>query len=147
MACTLLCLMGMVLVQERMTGHEVEERLEKGWRLEVAKGQWVDASVPGYVHTDLMAAGIIRDPFYGAQEQDAAWIAERAWKYSLNFDAGQVYGSRKTDLLFDGLDTYAEVYLNGKKILSADNQFIRWRCDVTSLLKRKDNQLVVIFKP
>ncbi len=147
MACTLLCLMGLVLLQGRMTGQEVQEKLGTGWRLELAKGQWIDASVPGYVHTDLMAAGIIRDPFYGAQEQDAAWVAERAWKYSLNFDAGLVYGSRKTDLVFDGLDTYAEVYLNGKKIVSADNQFIRWRCDVTSLLKRKDNQLVVVFKP
>jgi beta-mannosidase len=130
------------------TSGEVTELLNSGWKLQTANGKWIPATIPGYVHTDLFHAGLIPDPFYGTNEQAVAWVAEKAWQYSLTFDVTTLMlKNYRVDLVFEGLDTYAEVWLNGKKILAANNQFREWSCDVKQLLKPKGNQLLVIFPP
>lgn len=127
---------------------EVTELLNSGWKLQTAKGKWIPATVPGYVHTDLLKAGLIPDPFIGDNEKAVQWVAEKEWQYSLTFDAPlTILWNYRADLVFEGLDTYAEVWLNGTKILSANNQFREWRCDVKQLLTHKGNKLLVIFPP
>ena len=46
---------------------------------------WLPASVPGGVHTDLMAQGMIPDPFVGDNEAKVQWVAEADWEYQLSF--------------------------------------------------------------
>ncbi len=108
--------------------------------------EWLPATVPGTVHTDLMAAGKIPDPFFGINEKLVQWVEEKNWEYRCVFslsDSNRHHG--KATLVFEGLDTYASVSLNGKLILQADNMFRRWEIPVDSILLAGDNILTVDF--
>jgi beta-mannosidase len=108
---------------------------------------WLPATVPGCVHTDLLAAGKIGDPFHRLNEKDQQWIENEDWEYrtTLPVDAATLARDR-VELVFAGLDTFAEVFVNGgAPVLTADNMFRSWRADVKSRLKPGDNQLVVRF--
>ena len=101
---------------------------------------WLPATVPGCVHTDLLAAGKIGDPFYRLNEKDQQWIENEAWEYrtTLPVDAATLARER-VELVFAGLDTFAEVFVNGAPVLTADNMFRSWRADVKAKLKAGDN--------
>jgi beta-mannosidase len=90
--------------------------------------QWHAAAVPSTVQMDLLRNGLIVDPFTGAHETQLQWIGLADWEYrtTLNVDAATLTHEH-VDLVFDGLDTYATVRLNGQQILEADNMFRRWR--------------------
>jgi len=92
---------------------------------------WLPATVPGCVHTDLFAAGKIADPFVGLNEKDQAWIENEDWEYRTTFrvDAA-ARAADHVELVFAGLDTYAEVLVNGVSVLWATNMFRTWRVDV-----------------
>ena len=117
------------------------------WQVRQGRGHnWYPATVPGTIHTDLMAAGVIEDPYMGFGERAVQWVDKEDWIYRSVFDVPEGFiGKQVKELCFDGLDTYAEVSLNGRKILDADNMFRRWRVDVSDLLREKDNELVVKF--
>jgi beta-mannosidase len=104
------------------------------------------AEVPGVVHLDLLRQGEIPNPFYGTNEEDVQWIENEAWEYQMSFDLENLDSAKNYELVFEGLDTYAEVKLNGTPILSADNMFRSWRIDVGALLKKTNNQLHILFK-
>lgn len=108
--------------------------------------EWKSATVPGTVHTDLLAHGDIQDPFRGTGEQDAAWVSERNWTYRCQPFR---FKKRKTDehvlLQFEGLDTYAKVFLNDSLILWTNNAFRSWEVEVRDLLKSKGNVLEIRF--
>jgi beta-mannosidase len=109
--------------------------------------EWLPAVVPGCVHTDLLRAGIIADPFYGTNEHDLQWIDKIDWEYRAVFDIQeQLLSASKLELVFDGLDTYADVYINGTHVLSADNMFRSWRADIKPLATAKDNTLLIRFR-
>jgi beta-mannosidase len=93
--------------------------------------QWLPATVPGGVHTDLMAAGRIPDPFVGDNEVRVAWVAESDWEYrrSVTVDP-DVHSQERVLLVCDGLDTLATVLLNGVEVGKTDNMFRRYRWDV-----------------
>ncbi|MCE1165093.1 MAG: glycoside hydrolase family 2 protein [Bacteroidetes bacterium] len=105
------------------------------------------ASVPGTVHTDLLANKLIEDPFYGTNESALQWIEEQEWVYSSSFELTAEQITQKAELVFEGLDTYADVYLNGQKILSADNMFREWRIGCAGFLKEGKNSIGVVFTP
>ncbi|HEY7371322.1 MAG TPA: sugar-binding domain-containing protein, partial [Polyangia bacterium] len=107
---------------------------------------WLPAIVPGCVHTDLFAAGKIGDPFYRLNEKDQQWIENESWEYraTVPVDAATLARER-VELVFAGLDTFADVFVNGAHVLTADNMFRSWRADVKSHLKPGDNQVVVRF--
>jgi len=111
-----------------------------------AEEPWLPATVPGCVHTDLMAAGKIGDPFYRLNEKDQQWIENEAWEYraTLPVDAATLARER-VELVFAGLDTFAEVFVNGAPVLTANNMFRSWRVDVKAKLKAGDNEIVVRF--
>ncbi len=121
--------------------------LDHGWQLqEVGDSTWIPATVPGTVHTDLLAAGRIPDPFLGDPEKRLQWIEDADWTYRTHFDVdARMLGRDHVELVFDGLDTYADVSVNGTKVLSADNMFRRWRVDVKRLLHEGSNTLEVRF--
>ena len=111
------------------------------------EAEWLPARVPGCVHTDLKANGRIPDPFYGANELSLQWIDKHDWEYAAAFDVpAELMAQSKVELVFDGLDTFAEVSLNGAFVLRADNMFRRWRADVRPFLKDRGNELRVLFR-
>ena len=109
--------------------------------------QWRTAKVPGSVHTDLLAHGLIRDPYVGAPEAELQWIGLADWEYRARFDVDAATLARpNAELRFDGLDTYAEVTLNGKPLLRADNAHRTWRARVEGRLRAKGNELQIVFR-
>jgi beta-mannosidase len=124
--------------------------------VDISKGSWffhqkdsdkiLKAKVPGSVHMDLLRNGEIPDPYYRDNEEKLQWIGERDWVYETEFDVSrEIIGRENLEMVFKGLDTYADVYLNDSLILKADNFFREWVVDVKSLLKDKGNKLVVSF--
>ncbi len=127
--------------------------LDRGWefRQRVAvesnpAAEWRPATVPGDVHLDLLANKLIPEPFYRDDEAKLQWIQDADWEYRTRIDGTSALLTRRhLDLVFEGLDAYAEVYLNGQKILVADNMFREWRVDVKSYLKAGANDLLIVF--
>ncbi len=91
----------------------------------------VAATVPGCVHTDLMAAGLLEDPYPGTNEQDSAWIGRSAWRYDTVLPAEVGARSEVTELVFDGLDTVARISLDGQLLGETRNMHRSYRFDVT----------------
>ncbi|MGD1224273.1 glycoside hydrolase family 2 protein [Streptomyces krungchingensis] len=104
--------------------------LTEGWTLR-HEGAALPAAVPGCVHTDLLAAGVIADPFLGRNETEVAWVGRRDWTYDVALPATS--GHEQTDLVFDGLDTAAQIRLDGRLLGSVRNMHRSYRFDVTGL--------------
>lgn len=121
--------------------------INAGWQFhEAGKDQWRAATVPGCVHTDLLANNLIEDPFYRDNEQKQQWIGKTDWDYETHFAiTPATLRHENIDLVFEGLDTYADVYLNDTLVLQADNMFRTWRVDCKRTLKAGDNILRVRF--
>ncbi len=138
-----------VVIRRRNPREPVTQQpLDGSWQLrEIGTDDWLAAQVPGGVHTDLMAAGRIADPFVGDEELRVQWVAERDWEYRRDFALDAALAeSERVELVFDGLDTLAEIRLNGELLGSADNMFIVWRWDVTRHLRPGRNELAVVFR-
>jgi len=129
------------------------QSLETGWEFRAVRGTdraelkaWHPAQVPGVVHTDLLRQGLIPEPFNRDNDARLQWVGLTDWEYRTTFQVEPATrGRQHVDLVFDGLDTLADVYLNEKPILHADNMFRRWRVDVKPLLKDGANTLRVVF--
>ncbi|HKD23398.1 MAG TPA: glycoside hydrolase family 2 protein [Rhizomicrobium sp.] len=124
-----------------------ERELSGHWRFrEAGSGDWFPATVPGTVHTDLLANGKILDPFYRTNERDLQWIDKKDWEYEIAFDIdAATLAHDHIELCFSGLDTYADVYLNDALILAADNMFRRWTNDIKAHAKTGRNMLRVLL--
>jgi beta-mannosidase len=110
------------------------------------RGEWFPATVPGCVHSDLFHNKQIPDPFVGINERDLQWIDKKDWEYETIFDLSEnLIKHANIELVFEGLDTYAEVFLNGERILFADNMFRSWKIEIKRLLKEKNNKLRIYF--
>ncbi|PGH23804.1 hypothetical protein AJ80_02052 [Polytolypa hystricis UAMH7299] len=101
------------------------------------------AQFPTNVHLDLMHHDKIPDPFLGKNEIDVQWIGEKVWVYKTSFASPAVKDGDRAVLAFDGLDTYANVVLNGSEVLKTENMFVPERVDVTSLLKPENDANVL----
>jgi beta-mannosidase len=107
---------------------------------------WHAARVPGNVHTDLFAHGLIPDPYVGAAEAGLQWIGLAQWEYRTTFIVDRATRRRAhAQLVFEGLDTFADIYLNEEKLLSVDNAFRTWRVPVAGRLKPGANALRIVF--
>jgi beta-mannosidase len=102
------------------------------------------AVVPGVVHTDLIAAGLLDDPYIGLAEKQQEWVGSTGWRFESEFE-WQPDGAARHDLRFAGLDTVATVELNGHRILESENQHRSYRVDVTNTLVAGTNRLEVRF--
>jgi len=121
--------------------------LNQQWKFcREATNQWYPASVPGTIHTDLLYNHLIPDPFYRDNETRLHWIDSVNWDYLLEFNVAQnSFSKNNIELQLDGLDTYADLYLNGKLILQANNMFRGWTIPVKQFLKLKNNILQIHF--
>ncbi len=110
-------------------------------------GKWIDADVPGDVTVALSKAGELpSDLFYRQNLKQAKWTERKYWWYETEFMLKSV-PKNKLELVFQGLDLFATVYVNGKKAGSADNAFKPFRFDVSELVKRGKNRVEVEFEP
>ena len=108
---------------------------------------WIPAKVPGDVHLDLLANKKIEDPFYRDNESKLQWIENANWEYRDTFDVTPALLARtNVDLVFDGLDSPAQVYLNGKQVLNTDDSFRAWRVPAKELLHVGSNSLRIVFQ-
>ncbi len=149
----LACLFGL----PAMPVQAVSTTLDAGWQFRLPPGDsmagkhpaataWHPATVPGSVHTDLLASGLIAAPYRGAHEAQLQWIGRADWEYRTRFDVdAATLAQPHSELVFEGLDTFADVSLNGHPILAADNAHRTWRVDVEGLLKARGNVLRVVF--
>ncbi|HYJ91000.1 MAG TPA: hypothetical protein VEV84_06820, partial [Pyrinomonadaceae bacterium] len=122
--------------------------LNSGWKFRQAdKKEWYSAIVPGCVHTDLLSNKLIDDPFYRDNEKRLQWIGKTDWEYQTTFNvSADLLRRRNIEVVFHGLDTYANVSLNDAPVLSADNMFRTWRVDVKKFLKPGQNILRIKFR-
>jgi beta-mannosidase len=132
-----------------MTNPKNIHALDSGWKAQLRSGKApidlppaIPAVVPGSIHTDLMAAGLIDDPFLDDNERLLAWIGYCDWSYALEFD-WQGSTASNTDLVFEGVDTVADLYLNGELIQRVANQHRSYRFSVAEKLKAGTNLLEV----
>ncbi len=123
------------------------KNLHEGWKFRQARlADWYPATVPGVVHTDLLQNKIIEDPFFRLNERGLQWIDKEDWVYETCFTlAADMMRKENMELVFEGLDTYADVYLNDECILKADNMFRRWSIPVRQYIREENNILKVYF--
>ncbi len=108
--------------------------------------EWMSATVPGTVHTDLLANDVIQDPFFGMNEKDVQWVDSQQWVYRREFRLPPTFLKEgRITLVADGLDTFATVFCNGKKVGQTANMFIGHRLDIKRFLHPGGNTLEIIF--
>jgi beta-mannosidase len=122
--------------------------LNGGWQVSrVGKDDWIPASVPGCVHTDLLAAGKIPDPFYRENEKVVQWVGESNWVYQRKFDVpAEILKYDHVLLRCEGLDTLATIKINRAEIGRADNMFRLWEFDVKPILHAGENEIEISFE-
>ncbi len=112
------------------------------WKAAGADHSDIKAQVPGCIHTDLMDNGFIEDPYYRDNETDLMWIGKTDWTYERLFEIdSNVLAHKHVKLVCYGLDTLAEVKVNGKFIASTDNAFRTWEFDVKPYLIKGENKI------
>ena len=110
------------------------------------KTAWYKAEVPGTVHTDLLANKLIAEPFYRDNESKLQWIEKVDWEYRCFFTPDTFLQKQPgLKLVFEGLDTYAKIFLNGELVLEAGNMFRTWKIALGNKLKCGSNELLIIF--
>jgi beta-mannosidase len=154
-------LLGLLLfagVGSAMAAAPADVLIQQGWTFRLVPGNaqaaahpeaaaWHAATVPGVVHTDLLADRLIPDPYAGAAEAGLQWIGLADWEYRTRFDAPRAaQESARSELVFEGLDTFAEVWLNGDRLLQADNAFRTWRVPVQGRLRARGNELRIVLR-
>jgi beta-mannosidase len=122
--------------------------LREGWQMTVAgKDDWISATVPGSVYNDLLNAGKMEDPYWRDNEMKALAIMDNDFLYKTTFDADKdILLNDRVLLRFEGLDTIAEITLNGSFIASVKNMHRTFEFDVKDILKQSGNELEILFR-
>lgn len=119
-----------------------------GYNPDKSKFIKLEASVPGQVHQDLLKAGLISDPFWRDNAEQCQWPEHWEWRYKKTFNLPADFLQHKLILQFDGLDTYAEIYINGRKLGNTEDMFLPYEFDVSGdWLMPQNNVLEVRFLP
>ncbi len=138
-----------ILILNNVSQNSILERLiHNNWEVK-KKGteKWYKATVPGCVHTDLMANGIIKDPYYGLNESAVQWIDKEDWIYRNTFTVNKrEFQKEHHEIQFEGLDTYATVFLNNSLILKSNNMHRTYIIDVSKHLRLGENYLKIILE-
>lgn len=109
---------------------------------------WMTAKVPGDVHSALMERRIIDNPYFGHNDQQSRWIEQKEWWYRTQFDYRKdEQAGERHELIFEGLDTFATIYVNGHEIGTTSNMLMAHTFDVTRVLQSGKNVIAVKFDP
>jgi beta-mannosidase len=132
----------------------IHQTLHEGWRMRATSGpvpeniadRTIPAQVPGSTHLDLLAEGLIPDPYLDTAETELAWTHRTEWRYELDFHADAPSPGERVDLVLDGLDTVTTITLNGRELGGTANMHRSYRFDVRQALEQGTNTLVVSFR-
>lgn len=121
--------------------------LNTGWQFsQSGKDTWYDADVPGSVQRDLIRHNVLPDPFYGTNEKLVQWVEDHDWDFKKTFTVTAAQLAHDDAILFfEGLDTQADVFLNGSRILRSENMFVGHKVSVKNQLKEGENNLHIRF--
>lgn len=116
------------------------------WTARGVKHKNIQAEVPGCIHTDLMASGIIDDPYYRDNEARQMWVGETDWTYERDFHIDKdLLEETSVKLVCLGLDTISKITINNKEIGKTDNMFRSWEFDIKDVLKIGSNHISIHF--
>ena len=108
---------------------------------------WKTATVPGNVFTDLLSHKIIEDPFIKNNEEKAQWVSSKSWEYKTTFTLSEaILKKEHIELNFEGLDTYAKIYINGNYQLDTDNAFRKYSISLKEIPIKESNELRIVFQ-
>ncbi len=109
----------------------------------------ISTNIPNEIHSDLYKNKTIPHPFFEDNEKLIQWVAKKTWIYEREFDVDStIISAENVEIVFDGIDTYSDIYLNEQLILQTDNQFRKWNVDVKSAIQQSNNRLkLVIHSP
>jgi beta-mannosidase len=118
---------------------------EKGLaRVRRAETGWMDARVPGEVHLDLKRAGLMPEPLVSTNAHRCRWPEKKSWWYRRLFNVSAAFLKEERQLLvFDGIDLYGQVFVNGRLVGEAKNAFVPLEFDVRTCLQKGRNELIV----
>ncbi len=134
--------------ESQVNNQPLKQEITQFWEFRQAhKGDWKQVEIPSSVHTALYQHKMIDDPYYRDNEEKLQWIEQEDWEYQTVFNVDEATLQKKhVELVFNGLDTYAHIYLNDSLILETDNMFREWRVDVKPYLQRERNRLHIYFE-
>ena len=119
-------------------------KLDKNWKITYDNGNSVPAKVPGDITADLYRAGVIKEPYYGINHRELGWIIETDFVYQKTFDIDEkIFQKDEIFLVFEGIDTFAEIELNGNHLGTTQNMFLEYELSVKDYVKREGNLLKV----
>ena len=149
-ALVALTLAGILITPAQMRGQTaalIKLPLDGDWEFrQLGQETWHPARVPGCVHLDLMAVGLIPDPFYRDNELRVQWVEKEDWEYRKELRVPVTLTNKAhIELVALGLDTFATIFLNGQKVGAADNMFRKWRFDIKPFLHPGQNELLIRF--
>ncbi|MCU4157283.1 glycoside hydrolase family 2 protein [Carboxylicivirga sp. A043] len=135
----------LIACQPSNTENMTVQIVDQGWTYQEVDGDHSgNATVPGTIHTDLLNNGQIEDPFYRTNESDLQWIDKKDWAYQTSFEvSNSTMQNDRVELHFYGLDTYADIFLNGKLIKETNNMHREWTVDVKDFIRLGENHLKV----
>ena len=117
------------------------------WMREMGAEEWIPAKVPGTVFSDLLTAGRIPDPYYRDNEDIVKKFAERGFEYNREIVVDQeLLCCDHVVLSCEGLDTLAEISINGRPVAKTKNMHRRYEFEIKTLLKSGENQITIIFR-
>lgn len=108
---------------------------------------WMTAKVPGDVHSALIERRLIDNPYFGHNDLNSRWVEDKEWWYRTQFEYKLAGPEEKHELIFEGLDTFATVFVNGLEIGTADNALMGHTFDVTRIIRNGRNTIAVQFDP
>ena len=141
---TLLCFIPVLLWANKPS---TAIQLNDEWQFSQSnKDEWRPAIVPGSVQRDLIRLKVLPDPYYGTNEKKVQWVEDENWDFKKSFNLTEEQLKYDDALLtFEGLDTYADVFLNGSKLFHSENMFVKHEQSVKSLLREGENNLYIRF--
>lgn len=152
-ALKLICFTLIVLIQH-VYPHEIIQSLDgNAWTIEGVnpdRSQQLtfQGTVPGMVHPDLQREGLIPDPFWRDNFKKCQWPEHWSWTYKRTFDvSSDLLAKPWIQIQFDGIDTYSDIYLNGRKLASTNDMFLKYSFNIKDWLKEKGNVLEVRMQP
>ena len=122
-------------------------QLNDEWQFsQTNNNEWHSATVPGSVQNDLIKLQVLPNPYFGTNEDSVQWVEDENWDYKKSFQLTEAQLKYDDALLtFEGLDTHADVFLNGSKLFHSENMFVNHQTSVKHLLRKGENHLYVRF--
>jgi beta-mannosidase len=122
--------------------------ISKNWQFKaVDSSDWKAATVPGNIFTDLLTHKVIEDPFVKSNEEKVQWVSKKNWEYKTTFTlSAEILKKDNLELIFEGLNTYAKIYVNGNYQLNTDNAFKRYSISLKEIPMQASNELRIVFQ-